>query len=293
MSIPDGRRAEKVRGRPKGSLGAKARAIRAFVIEELEPEINVISVRGVFYQCVVASIVPKSETAGYQAVQKQLLALRREGLLRWDFISDSTRWQRKPATWRSAEDALRVWQKAYRRDLWQSQNVRVEVWLEKDTMAGVILEATEPWDAPLMVSRGQSSETFVYDSAQAARVAAEHGVTTHIFALYDSDSYGRNAAEKIKEKLEMYSGIAINFELIAVTEAQIKRWDLPTRPDKKDGRQVVELDAIHPDRLIELVDEAISGLVDHHAWRLQRFVESQEIDGMKTLLNGGGGWSSP
>jgi hypothetical protein len=287
LGVSEGRPTKKPRGRPKGSLGAKAQAIRAHVLEELEPTFDVITVRGVFYQCVGAGIVPKSESAGYVPIQRQLLALRREGLLRWNFISDSTRWQRKPRTWDSAEDALRSWQRTYRRNLWQEQDVRIEVWMEKDTLAGVFLEATEPWDVPLMVSRGQTSETFVYEAAQEARRAHEYGVGTHIFALYDSDTYGRNAARKVRKKLEEYSGVPIEYRLLAVTEAQIAAWNLPTRPDKKDGREVVELDAIPPDRLIGLVDDAISGLVDADAWEYQRIVEASERDGLRRLTLGG------
>lgn len=283
FGVSEGRPTKKRRGRPKGSVGPKAQAIRAYVLGELEPTYDVITVRGAFYQCVGAGIVPKSEAAGYIPVQKQLLALRRENLLRWDFISDSTRWQRKPKTWGDADAALRSWQRTYRRDLWQDQDVRIEVWLEKDTLAGVLLEATEPWDVPLMVSRGQSSETFVYVAAQAARVESYNGVSTHIFALYDSDSYGRHAAKNIKTKLEEYSGVPIEFTLLAVTEEQIRDWNLPTRPDKKDGREVVELDAIPPDRLTSLVDEAISELVDKHAWEYQRTIEAEERDGLRRL----------
>lgn len=283
MSIPVGRPTKKRRGRPKGSLGAKAQAIRAYILEDLEPRYSVITVRGAFYQCCAAGLVPKNETSGYVPVQRQLLALRREGLLRWDFISDSTRWQRKPVTWGSADDALRSWQRGYRRNLWQDQDVQIEVWLEKDTLAGVLMETTEPWDVPLMVSRGQSGETFVYEAAQAARRAHEYGVSTHIFALYDSDSYGRGTADTIRKKLKTYSEAPIQFELLAVTEEQIEEWNLPTRPDKKEDREVVDLDAVPPDKLISLVDDAIANLVDAEAWEYQKLIEAEERDGLRKL----------
>ncbi|MGI8714332.1 MAG: hypothetical protein ACR2NR_14385 [Solirubrobacteraceae bacterium] len=60
-----------------------------------------------------------------------------------------------------------------RRDLWQSQNVRIEVWLEKDALADVVADVTSNWDVSLMVSRGQSSATYLYSAAQEAKHAYE------------------------------------------------------------------------------------------------------------------------
>jgi hypothetical protein len=57
--------------------------------------------------------------------------VRREALLSWDFITDGTRWQRKPDSWYSAQDYLEAAIRGYRRTLWRSQGVRIEVWLEK------------------------------------------------------------------------------------------------------------------------------------------------------------------
>ena len=46
------------------------------------------------------------------------------------------RWVRVPETWDSTEDALWTAANNYRRNRWLSQGVRVEVWLEKETLAG-------------------------------------------------------------------------------------------------------------------------------------------------------------
>lgn len=165
-------------GRPKGSLSAKSEAIREAVLE-LTQTYDVMTVRQVFYALTVTGIVPKHENAGYRPVQRQVLQMRREGLLDWGFISDATRWQRKPTSYDSMEDALEATARTYRRNLWRSQSVRVEVWLEKDALAGVVMEATRAWDVALMVSRGTSSATFLYESAQLAHEAyLEHGVST-------------------------------------------------------------------------------------------------------------------
>lgn len=270
-------------GRPRGSLSAQSREIRDAVLG-LADEYDVMTVRQAFYALTVRGVVPKTE-AGYRQVQRNVLLMRREGELPWAFIADSTRWQRKPDSFNDLEDALAVTQRTYRRNLWQQQSARVEVWLEKDALAGVLYEATERWDVPLMVSRGQSSDTFCYEAAQIARQRGVRGVRTHIFALYDADRSGRIAAEKIREKLTTYSGVPVGFELLAVTDEQIEAWNLPTRPAKENAAEVaVELDAIPPDRLVSLVDDAIAGLVDADAWAIERAYEDSERNVLARII---------
>jgi hypothetical protein len=266
--------AHKSRGRP---LGEKARAIREAVLG-LTAEYVVMTVRQVFYALTVRGVVPKDENAGYRPVQTQVLKMRREGLLDWGFISDATRWQRKPVSYDSVEDALQATARSYRRNLWRSQNVRVEVWLEKDALAGVVMEATDPWDVALMVSRGQASDTYCYRAAEAIDDAARGGIQTVVFMLYDADKAGRVAAQKIREKLHRYSdfGISTRCEVLAVTDEQIEEWDLPTRPEKQGDGEAVELDAIPPDQLVALVEEAVESLVDADAWAKEQTAEESE-----------------
>jgi hypothetical protein len=245
----------------------------------------VVTVRQAFYALTVRGVVDKTE-GGYRQVQRQILLMRRERLLPWSFIADATRWQRKPESYNTVDDALDQVARTYRRNLWRSQEIRVEVWLEKDALAAVVMEATSPWDVALMVSRGQASDTFCYEAAQAARRAWEYGITTKIFALYDSDRSGRTAARKVEEKLGLYSDNApIIFELLAVTDEQISEWSLPTRPAKEDADEIaVELDAIPPERLIGLVSSAIESLVDPDAWAKEQLVEESERQILERLV---------
>jgi hypothetical protein len=64
-------------------------------------------------------------------------------------VADNTRWMRKPRTFSSVEEALETTARTYRRAVWDEQPVYVEVWTEKDALAGVLWEATRLWDVPL------------------------------------------------------------------------------------------------------------------------------------------------
>jgi hypothetical protein len=280
-------------GRPRGSLGAKAQAIRAGVLE-LTGEYRVMTVRQVFYALMTRGIVPKTENGGYRPVQTQVLRMRREGLLPWRFIADATRWRRKPETWDSVEDALHQVQRTYRRNLWRSQLLRLEVWLEKDALAGVLADVTERWDVSLMVSRGTSSATFLHAAGEVAREAWEQaGTRTVVLALYDYDAGGARAFRAVDRALRDggFGAPPTSVELLAVTEHQIDSWALPTRPAKpsdpeahKFGPEAVELDAIPPDRLVALVEDAIVARVDAEAWAKELAAESSEREVLARLV---------
>jgi hypothetical protein len=241
-------------------ISKDSRAIRDFIADVLVPAYDRMTVRQVFYQCAsVANLVPKTE-AGYKKIERQVLEMRRAGELSWSFIADGTRWQRKPDTWGSSDDYFNNMIRGYRRDLWQSQGVRIEVWLEKDALADVIIDTTARWDVSLMVSRGQSSATFLHGAAMAAQDAWDsHGVSTVIYTLYDHDPGGfLRAQPTIARDLPAFApDVPITVTALAVTPHQIAAWNLPTRPGKlKDSqakvwgsRPNVELDAIDPSRL--------------------------------------------
>jgi hypothetical protein len=258
-----------------------------------------MTVRQAFYALEVAGIVEKTET-GYRQVQKQLVGMRREGSLPWDFITDGTRWQRKPESWDSAEDYLEAVARSYRRDLWRGQGVRIEIWLEKDALADVVVGVTAKWDVALMVSRGQSSSTFLHSAAEIATAAYEAaGAKTLVYALYDYDAGGDRAARAVESDLPEYApSVPIEFERLAVTPAQITAWNLPTRPPKKrdpeaakwGGKPSVELDAIDPTRLTALGEGAITRHVDQRSWEIEKLIEEEERKGLLALrdtFNGG------
>ncbi|MEK1930847.1 MAG: hypothetical protein AAAC47_13920, partial [Pararhizobium sp.] len=221
-----------------------------------------MTVRQVFYQATVYGLVEKAET-GYGKVQDDLKKMRRSGWLPYDWLTDSTRWQRKQRSFDTLQDALDHTAAFYRRSLWTDADCQVEIWLEKDALAGVVVPITHHWDVPLMVARGYASLSFLHSAAQ--DLSAD-GRPAYIYHLGDYDPSGVNAGEKIEETLrDMAKDVVIHFERLAVTPEQITGMNLPTRPTKKSdtrsknfGSNIsVELDAIPPHALRSLVNDAI------------------------------------
>jgi hypothetical protein len=193
-----------------------------------------ITVRGLYYQAEVAGLpgIDKTE-ASYTKVQGQVLKLRRSGRLDYEHIADATRWMRKPNSYDGVADAIDATARLYRRNLWRDIDEYVEIWLEKDALAGVIVPITEKYDVPLMVTRGFSSETFTYEAV------AQRGDDERDYVIYylgDFDRSGLDAARSLHEKLDRFAAecpFRVIFKQLTITEGQIRRLRLSTREPKR------------------------------------------------------------
>jgi hypothetical protein len=252
-----------------------------------------ITVRGLYYQAEVAGIPGIDKTEGsYAKVQRQVLELRRSGDLDYEHIADATRWMRKPRSHNSIEDALAETARLYRRNLWRDTEDHVEIWIEKDALAGVIYPITSMYDVPLMVTRGFSSETFAYE-AIAARGDDERDYWVYYFG--DFDRSGRDGARSLQEKLERFAvdrPFRVVFEQVAVTRKQIKQFRLPTRPHKRNSPAdrawphdyACELDAFDPNTLRELVRIAIETHLPMGQLEILKAAEESERDIISRLV---------
>jgi hypothetical protein len=275
----------------------RQRATKAEVEARREALLDIIgdgkpmTVRQVFYQATVHGLVEKAES-GYAKVQTDLTVMRRTGELPYDWLADNTRWQRKPRTFDSVEEALRQTAAFYRKSLWTDADSYVEIWLEKDALAGVIYPITSMYDVPLMVARGYASLSFLYNAAEYINTL---DVPAYIYHLGDFDPSGVNAGEKIEETLhDLAPDAEIYFERIAVTPEQIDEWDLPTRPTKTSDTRAksfrsnvsVELDAIEPNQLRAIVQEAIEAHLPAAQFEVLKAAEKSEREIIGRLVEG-------
>jgi hypothetical protein len=106
-----------------------------------------VTVRQLFYRAEVEGLpgVEKDES-GYIKIQRQVLDLRREGRLPYEQIADATRWMRKPHTFSDPTQFLNSSIQLYRKALWNDIPETVEIWCEKDALAGVLYQVTELYD---------------------------------------------------------------------------------------------------------------------------------------------------
>jgi hypothetical protein len=283
-----------------------------------------MTLRGVYYRVVSAGAVEKTERA-YQLVGRQLLKLRRNGVVPYSWITDGTRWVTRPTTWSGIDEMLEDAAASYRRALWHDQPHEVQVFTEKDAISGVILPITERWDVPLGVLRGYASESFAHSMAESIRAALDRDKTVHVYQLGDHDPSGVDAWRDFQHKVTRFLGrtrtvdhdltdmldailtqlgdgdlpdVAIAaervfFERLAVTEEQITRWDLPTRPTKQTDSRArgftggsVEVDAIPANALRGLVHNAIVQHIDQRQLRITETYEQSEREIFARMVGG-------
>jgi hypothetical protein len=262
--------------RTRSDMGTIKDAIVAALKED-----NPMTVRQVFYRLVSNGVIGKTEQEYKGTVVRLLGEMRRAGEIPFGWIADNTRWMRKPRTFHSLEQLLRDTARSYRRQVWDNQDAYVEVWLEKDALAGVLYEETQKWDVPLMVTRGYPSLSYLFDAAEAI---ADCGKPAHLYYFGDYDPSGLDIPVKVERDLRKFAPKAdITFTRVAVLEDQIRLLRLPTRPTKKtDSRsrgfegESVEVDAIQPRMLRQMVRWSIEAHIDADAHK--RLLKTEEAE---------------
>lgn len=157
----------------------------------------------------------------------------------------------------------------------------VEIWLEKDALAGVLYGVTESWDVPLMVTRGYPSLSFLFEAAETLKAEER---PAYLYYFGDFDASGVDIPRNVEAELRrMAPEVDIHFERVAVTEDQIRELRLPTRPSKTTdsrarsfGRKSVEVDAIPARHLRTLVDTCIRRHIDQQQLAVLRVAEESE-----------------
>jgi hypothetical protein len=251
---------------------------------------NPATVRQVFYRLVSAGHIDKTEAAYNGIVVRMLLDMRLKNELPFESIADNTRWVRKPTMRSSVGEALTHAARAYRRDLWEDQEAHVEIWCEKDALAGVLMEVTYDWGVPLMVSRGFSSASYLYSCAANIRAI---GKPTYLYHFGDHDPSGLLVDRSIERRLRQFAPDAnITFVRAAVTPEQIAELGLPTRPTKHSAHsrgfkgESVEVDAIPSSTLRQMVSKCIEQHVDQRQMEITRIAEQHERESMQALIDG-------
>jgi hypothetical protein len=258
------------------------------IVERYAP----MTVRQVFYQLVSRGAIEKTEREYNNVAVRLLSRMRLDHEIPWSWITDATRWQRKPQTFDNLDAALQQTANFYRRALWRDQDVYVEVWLEKDALAGVLFEVTGEWDVPLMVARGFSSLTYLHGAAEAVE---NIGKPAYIYYFGDYDPSGTDIEANVERRLyEFAPGANITFERVAVTPDQIETYNLLTRPTKTSthGRrrhvgESVEVDAFEPDTLRGMVRDVIEQHIDSHKLDVTEAAEESErelLGGLPAML---------
>lgn len=246
-----------------------------------------MTIRGLFYRLVSDGVIPKTEAAYKSIVIRLATEMRLSGAIPYGWVADNTRWRHGSSAFTSLGDWLEESIRTYRLDLWRDQDAYVEVWLEKDALAGVVLEETDPWRVPLMVTRGYPSLTYLANCAAHIQCVSK---PTYLYYFGDLDPSGVDIPRVVEKRLRQFlPDVEIHFARVAITAEQVDEHNLPTRPTKRTDTRAnrfkgesVEVDALPPAVLRTLVRECI---VQHIDDRKLKRLEREEALGRETLAS--------
>jgi hypothetical protein len=285
------RRSKKGRGMAQRSLDLIEAMYAA--AEAAQP----ITGRGVGYKLFTAGLISSMTRSEMQRVYRLLKEAREQGDIPWSWIVDETREFERCSTWADPAAYARAVARSYRRDFWNQQPHRVEVWSEKGTVRGVLQPVLDQYAVGFRVMHGFSGATTLHDVAE-----DDDGRDLIVLYVGDFDPSGMFMSEHdLPDRLAKYGGDHVTLKRVALTREQTD--DLPSFPasdKKKDprfkwfvqnfGAKCWELDALDPNDLRALVEEAIENEIEPVAWKRCEVVNRAEQQSLKTIL---GKWGAP
>jgi len=261
------------------------------IIREYQADGFDLTLRQLYYQMVARDLIPNTQKE-YKRIGSILNDARMAGLVDWYAIVDRTRTLRRNSHWSHPASILESAAASYLQDKWNGQPYRVEVWIEKDALVGVIADVCEKWDAPYFSCRGYNSQSNMW-SAGHNRFRENRRQKKVVLHLGDHDPSGIDMTRDIDDRLAIFAEGAevVDVRRIALTMDQVDLYGPPPNPAKvtdsrangyidRFGRNSWELDALEPRVIVDLIESSIKELIDKGPWD---DVEAEIADHRATL----------
>lgn len=282
------------------------------IIKGLRDQGHTLTLRQLYYQMIAGDHLPstwiddaynrrnglpdgtKNTEKNYKRLGALLGDARLAGLVDWEAIEDRTRSLDGTAHWDSPEQIIEVYSKYFKMDKWANQPRRVEVWVEKDALVGVLEKACRPLDVSWFSCRGYTSLSTLYDAGKRLARYADEGQEPLVIHLGDHDPSGIDMTRDITDRVSMFAGQQIDLRRIALSMDQIDEFNPPPNPAKttdsrfasyqeKYGEDSWELDALTPSYLVEIITNTVTEERDEELWEEALSRESTEQDKLKRV----------
>lgn len=258
------------------------------ILEEYRNDGYVLTLRQLYYQLVSKGIIPNNDRE-YAKLSNILKKGRMAGIVDWAAIEDRVRVPKLPYWVRDVQHAIQDTIEQYRVNRMQGQQRNIEIWVEKDALSNVLFRVTSKYHIRLMVNRGYSSISAMYDAHRRLRSGDV------ILYFGDHDPSGKDMVRDIRERMEEF-GREVDVRPVALTMEQIRRFNPPPNPAKitdprakwyirEYGRTSWELDALPPRELIRLAEEAVEELIDLDLYNRCLDREQRDIEELRSFFN--------
>ena len=185
------------------------------IIEEYQGQGLRLTARQLYYQFVSRGLIP-NQPAEYKKLTALLTDARYAGLVDWDSIEDRGREPNTPSEWSDLKSLTESALRSYRLPRWETQRSYVELWVEKQALAGVLEPLAREHHVTLMVNKGYSSASAMKESAE--RIKSKTIMNSERLDEIEtelrecSDKYGQPSYEytKLSERL----GLELNADIL-------------------------------------------------------------------------------
>jgi hypothetical protein len=246
------------------------------IIDEYTRQGYDLTLRQLYYQFVARDVIPNNQRS-YNRLKDLVANARLAGLIDWSAIQDRTRNLRGNQHWSSPAEIVQACAASYQIDKWATQPRRVEVWIEKDALVGVISGVCRRLDIPYFSCRGYTSHSEIWRAGY-YRMRPPSKQRTIILHLGDHDPSGIDMTRDIGARLRQFSGRDdLEIRRLALNMDQVDTYDPPPNPAKttdsryegyivRYGEESWELDALEPAVISDLIEDAVTEIRDEGAW---------------------------
>jgi hypothetical protein len=177
--------------------------------------------------------------------------------------------------------------KNYYRDLLVSQTNHIELCLEKNTLLGIIKPVAMEYRMPCSSGRGYASLPLRHDLVQRYRNSGKERLI--LLVVSDHDPEGNDIPHALARSIrDDFCVEKVDAIKVALTAEQVEDMDLPPIIEakrtssrysgfvEKHGRYAHELEAIPPNRMQEIVRDAIDSVLDIDAFNHEVGAEKKD-----------------
>ena len=255
-----------------------ARVIEQANIIMKEYEGDRLTLRQLHYQFVARDLY-ENTMRNYKKLGDILRNARMAGLVDWSLMEDRTRGIRGWG-YGSADptSAIMAAAHSYKEERWANQPVKVEIWVEKDAISGVLTDPGYEWRLNYFATKGYPSISSLKNAADRYKRLDRAGKSVVILYFSDHDPEGLHMPEQVGEALQQFGVTNVEIRRLGLTREQIDRYNPPPSAAKRTSSRVEsyyaatgtdqawELDALKPAIIQQLIVDETQKILDQDLW---------------------------
>lgn len=258
-----------------------------------------LTLRQLYYQFVARDLISNKQSE-YKRLGSIINDARLAGLIDWRSIVDRTRSVKKNSHWANPGKIIRACVDSFMLDRWTNQEIRPQVWIEKDALVGVISGICKKLDVSYFSCRGYTSQSSMWKAGQKILYARRKKQVSVVLHLADHDPSGLDMSSDIRNRLKIFTKGFSLYRRLALNMNQVDEFSPPPNPAKvtdsryagyvaEYGEKSWELDALDPEYIANLIEENVLQCRDEEIFEETLAVERNYI---KTLENIAENWES-